>query len=256
MKRSRMFVLFSTVLCASMTAAAQGTYPHFSEDVNWQTTFTLVNMSLTDQAQAQISFFADDGTPLAMQIAGRDKAAVQQVAIPAGGSVTLALDAAGASWQGWAKLDSTNDVPIKGQGIFRRHQAGVPEAEGIVPLDTGYQPPSCIMALPNLGPPASTILPFDNTAGAYVTAIAIVNISHASRAIDLEYADETNHVLATDQIVLGAQQHTAFMVTDRIPTLANTKGVLHVNAGPQDVSLLAFLMRPTGTFTTILPVTQ
>jgi hypothetical protein len=146
----------------------------------------------------------------------------------------------GAVGEAWAKLASTNGVSIRGQGIYKYTPLTGSPSEMVVPLDTGYQAPVCIIGFPDLPAPSSTILPFDNT-GSSTTAIAVTNISAASKTFDMVYADENNVVIFTDHFTLAPNAHTSFLDTDRSSLLASKKGVLRVSAGPTDLSVLAFL---------------
>ena len=250
MRSTHVIVILVAALLLSLPAAAQGTFSQIALNANWQTIFILVNLSTTDAATPQLSFFQNDGTPLSIQVVGGNNAAVQGFAIPAGGSIVVTLQA-GAVGEAWAKLDST--VPVRGQGVYTHTQPGVADSSLVVPLDTGYQAPTCIIPFPNLPAPSSTILPFDTTAP-YTTAIAVTNISSASKTFDLVYSDQNNVAIFTDHITLASHAHVSFLAPDRSATLANVKGVLRVNAGPLDVSVLAFLYNLTsGASGTIFP---
>jgi hypothetical protein len=147
---------------------------------------------------------------------------------------------------------------IRGQGIYKYTPVGVAPSEMVVPLDAGYQAPTCIIPFPNLPAPSSTILPFDNT-GSLTTAIAVTNISAATKTFDMVYADENNVTIFTDHISMAAHAHFSFLDTDTSTAfgsalLANKKGVLRVGAGPTDISMIAFFYdTATGAFGTIFP---
>jgi hypothetical protein len=251
MKFKHVVAMVVAALLLSLPAAAQGTFTQIALNANWQTLFILVNLSTTDAATATLSFYQNDGTPLAVQIAGGATATTQNIPIPAGGSVTVTL-VAGQVGEAWATLTSSGPQ-IRGQGIFRHTQPGVADSELVVPLDTGYQAPTCIIPFPNLPAPSSTILPFDNTSPR-TTAIAVTNVSNASKTFNLVYADANNATIFTDTITLAAHAHISFLATDRSQALVNTSGVLRINAGPTDVSVLAFIYNLTsGASGTVFP---
>lgn len=253
----RIFSLVGAALLLSLPAAAQGTFAHFAVDSTWSTTFILVNTGTSVAAVGTLHLFNSDGTPMAMQVVGGARSDSHPVTVPAGGSATLVLDGTGAgSVTGWAKLELTSGA-LGGQILFHKNEGGG-QADAVVPLDTGYQPPLCIMGFPNQGAPNTTMLPFDNTANAFATGLALVNISTATKTFELEYADENHTVLYTDHVTLGANQHTAFMLTDPAHSNAASaaaKGVLRVKAGPTDVSVLGLLFRGNYQFSTIIPIT-
>jgi hypothetical protein len=252
MKFTKVAVILAAALLVALPVAAQGTFSQIALITGWDTKFILINLSTTDPAPGTLSFFGKDGSPVAIQVVGGNSATVQSFNIPAGGSITMALQP-GAVGEAWAKLASTNGVLIRGQGIYKYTPIGVAPSEMVVPLDTGYQAPTCIIPFPNLPAPSSTILPFDTT-GSMTTAIAVTNISAASKTFDMVYADENNVTIFTDHMTLAANAHTSFLAPDRSSTLAGKKGVLRLTAGPTDISMIAFFYDlSTGAFGTIFP---
>jgi hypothetical protein len=251
----RILALAEAALLLSLPAAAQGTFAQVAVDSTWSTTFILVNTGTSVAAVGTLHLFNDDGTPMVMQVVGGAKSDSHPVTVPAGGSATLVLDGTGAgSVQGWAKLELTSGA-LSGQALFHKN-AGGGQADAVVPLDAGYQPPLCIFTWIQ-APPNTMLLPFDNTANAFATGLALVNVSTATKTFELEYADENHTVLYTDHVTLGANQHTAFMLTDPAhsnATSAGAKGVLRVKASQNDVSVLGLLFRGNYQFSTIIPI--
>ncbi len=262
--RRRTFQLLILALVAGVAvASAQGTFGHLAYGAGWQTTFLIVNQDQTTAASVNLNFYADSGVALAAPVNGGAASSSYSVSIPPSGSASVVLpDVGGATtYEGWASLQVTNNVAVSGQAIFRQTLGSNPVLEAAVPF-TGGQP-VCIVSLWNVEPTHYILVPFDNTTGVHVTALAFANTTSAAISAPIEFEDPTGTAIVTGTLTLAAMNHTAFVSTDndRYPATAGKSGVLRItlpsgaNAG--DLTVLALLAdAKSGTLTTLLPITQ
>jgi hypothetical protein len=261
----RAFRVITLALAAALAvASAQGTFGHIAYGDGWQTTFLIVNQDTTTTAEVNLYFYSDSGAALALPVNGGPAASPYSVSIPPGGSASIILPDVGGTTanEGWASLQVTNNVAVSGQAIFRQDLGGSnPTLEAAVPF-TGGQP-VCILSLWNVEPTHYILVPFDNTTGVHVTALAFANTTSAAISAPIEFDDQTGTAIVTDTLTLAAMNHTAFVTADadRYPATAGKSGVLRItlpsgaNAG--DLAVLALLANSvSGTLTTLLPVTQ
>jgi hypothetical protein len=240
-------------------ARGQGTFAHIAYDGGYQTTFTFVNQSLTDQASLSLYFYGDTGTTLTPAIQGvANPTSPYSFTIPAGGSTVIVLPDSGAatSTTGWASLQSVNGVPVSGQGSFRRHAPPNPDYEMVVPLIGASS--DCIVPFP--ASDATITIPFNNVAGAYITAIAIANATNSAQAVPIAFYDQSNNQLTSDTLNLAALNHTAFGTSSKYPATAGQQGVIRISAGIQNIAVLALMVSVSNpsaeTMTSVLPITQ
>ena len=245
------------ILCAGGAFAQQGSFAQIAYGGSWQTTFTLLNLSSAELASVTLSFFGDDGSPLSAPIQGFGNTASYTFTIPEGGAQNVVLSSSDSTTtQGWATMRVASGV-VRGQGSFRFLLPGGPIWEAVVPLST---PSAALCILPFPPSPNPVILiPFDNTAGQYITSLAIANTTNAPLAVPIEFDDQSNTPLATDTLNLTAMQHKAFRSIDQYPQVAGKKGILRIHASASSVAVLGLLSNVTNAsnaITTIIPVTQ
>jgi hypothetical protein len=247
-----------SILCAA-GAFGQGTFGQIAFGGSWQTTFTLMNMSTTS-ADVTLSFFDDNGLPLAAPVQGFGVMSVYTFTIPPSNAQNVVLSSlAGTTTQGWASMSTTGNV--RGQGSFRFQLPSGVISEAVVPLSRPAQL-ECIVSFPP--PDPVIVIPFDNTGGQdntanqYVTSLAFVNTNtkSTSKSFAMEFYDQSNKLLAAPSLLLAAMGHTAFVSKDAYPALRNTKGILRIHASTADLTVLGLLSNFTGAITTIMPVTQ
>jgi hypothetical protein len=255
--------LFTLVLAAGLAiSSAQGTFGHIAYGAGWQTTFFVVNQDQTTAANVSLLFYADSGSALAAPVNGGAAASLHSFAIPAGGSASVVLPDVGGSttYQGWASLQVTNGVAVSGQAIFRENLGGShPILEAAVPFTGG--PPPCVVSFWSVAPTHFILVPFDNTTGMHVTALAFANTTSFPMSVPIEFDDPTGTAIVTGTLNLAALNHTAFVSTTNYPATAGKSGVLRISlpssANAGDLSVLALLAdSATGTLTTLIPITQ
>jgi hypothetical protein len=252
----RFFAL--TLLCAAGAFGQSqiGSFAQIAYGGSWQTTFTLINLDSADPVTLTLSFFADDGSVLNAPVQGFGVTSAYTFAIPPGGAQNVVLSGSSVSTtQGWASLSMTSASggPVRGQASFRFLLPGGAISEAVVPL-TLPSSALCIVPFPRFNP--VILIPFDNTAGQYVTSLAFANTTGSPQAYAIEFDDQSNAVLVTDTLALTPNQHKAFVSIKAYPALAGQKGVLRIHADPATLTVLGLLSNSTGAITTIIPVTQ
>jgi hypothetical protein len=248
----RFFVL--SVLCVGV-ASGQGTFGQIAYGGCWQTTFTLVNTSAQSAASVSLFFYADDGSPLSAPVRGIGNVSSYQFTISVNGAQDVVLSSTDANTtQGWASITTAGGVTVRGQGSFLCHNSGRPDFEAVVPLSTSGST-ECILPFPQ-SPNPVIVIPFDNTVGQHVTSLGFANTTNATLAVPVEFDDQSNNPLVTDTLNLAAMHHTAFVTTDKYPTLVGRKGILRIKASTANLTVLGLLFNDTGAFTTIMPITQ
>jgi hypothetical protein len=248
----RLFAL--STLCAGVAFGQQGTFGQIAYGGSWQTTFTLMNLSATSVATVTLSFFGDNGLPLVAPVLGFGVTSAYTFAIPAGGSQNVVLSSSDSTTtQGWASMSTTGTV--RGQGSFRFLVPNGTGAisEAVVPLSL---PGSALCIIPFPSPDPVIIIPFDNTGGQYVTSLALANSKATSLSFAIEFDDQSNNQLVSDNLSLPSLQHMAFVSTARYPAVVGKKGVLRIHASNSDLTVLGLLSNVTGAITTIIPVIQ
>lgn len=244
------------ILCAGSAFGQQGSFAQIAFGGSWQTTFTLLNLSASEPASVTLSFFGDNGSPLTTPVQGFGNTSSYTFTIQAGGAQNVVLfSASPVTTQGWASMSAVGGI-LRGQGSFRFVLPGGQISEAVVPLASSGST-ACIIPFPVVpGATPLILVPFDNTAGQYVTSLAIANTSNNPLAVPIEFDDQSNVQLVTDTLQLAVNQHMAFVSPQTYPALAGKKGILRIRASASSVTVLGLLSNFTNTITTIIPVTQ
>jgi len=194
-------------------------------------------------AQANLNFFADDGSPLFLPLefpqSGNGTASVAS-------SMSRTLAPGAALWvQSAAPLSNpaptigsaqlTTNGNIGGFVIFRYNPNG---QEAVVPMETRNA--------------NAYILAFDNTAGT-ATGVAINSVSGQAVSIPVVVRDDMGVQIATDTISLAANGHLAFTLsTDKYPATANIRGTVEFDKpAVAQIGVLGIRVPVTHTFTTL-----
>lgn len=241
--RSASFMVAGQTVLVSQTGGtytAAGTFPHFASGGGWQTSFTMFNRGY-GVANGYFNFYDEKGNlPISTERPGDfieragdytplAPAGLQSVAAPSG-SDTNPL-------QGWAQLLTNGNVSA--YEIFR------------LPASQGYLE---ALAVPETRSLSSYMLPFDTTGG-YEYSVALTSSSGLSGSVSISATDATTGaVLLSDSIPAPSMGHSSFVLTERYPALANTRGVLRFTtffAGQSNA--LALRLKP-GLSITSVPV--
>src|SRR5581483_5225690 len=123
----------------------------------------------------------------------------------------------------------TTDGSVSGFAIFQYTPTG---QEAVVPLETRNS--------------KSYLLAFDNTNN-LVTGVAVANLSTQQANIGVTIRDETGATLSSTGLVLPAQGHTSFLLTDQYAVTAGKRGTIEFTApGSTQISVLGLRTAPTG----------
>lgn len=257
-RTARLFVLLAA---AGVSGAwAQGTFGHLAYGGGWQTTFLVVNEDQTTEANVSLSFYSNSGTPLAAPVNGATPISVYSFSLEPNGSAEIVLPDVGGTTtnQGWASLAVSNTPTVTGQAIFRENLGGNnPVLEAAVPFTSPA--PACLIPFGTAGPTHYILVPFDNTTGVHVTALALANTTSSSMSIPIEFDDPTGAAIVSGTLSLGPMNHTSFVSTSQYPATQGKTGVIRITltANIGDLSVLALLAdQASGTLTTLIPVTQ
>jgi hypothetical protein len=252
----RLFLL--SILCTGAAFGqfqGQGTFAQIAYGGSWQTTFTLINVDSTDLANVTLNFFQDSGSPLTAPVQGFGNTSSYTFTIPASGATNVVLSSTASNvTQGWASMTVTAGS-VQGQGSFRFLLPTGVISEAVVPLSSGAS--VCIIPFPPSSNPV-ILIPFDNTGGQdfHFTSLAIANISGAPLTVPIEFDDQSNIQLVTDNLNLAINQHMAFVTSQSYPALAGKKGILRIKESTTMVTVLGLLSNATSAITTIVPITQ
>jgi len=225
-----------------------GAMAHLAAQENWTTAFTLVNKGGAS-AVARFSTFGDavDPTgngPLALQLtipqAGGGSLLASSFDRTLAANASLTVNTAGPAIPpvlvGSAQLAATGQVD--GFAIF--HQIPT-QQEAVVPMETRTA--------------SSYLLAFDNTGG-LVLGVAVENISAANAVIPVVIRDENGVLISApgDNIQLGGNGHTAFVLSIQFPVTAGKRGTIEFDtpAGGR-ISVLGLRFTPPNNALTTIP---
>ncbi len=205
----------------------------------WQSTITITNRSKYAQAYT-VTFWQDNGTPWSIPGIGSNTT----ITVPGNG--VKFLNSSGNSSglaEGWAKVEGYEDYSA--MAVYKVHGDGQDQQAAVTgdsTVNTGFS------------------MPFDESNGALV-GLALTNPSstQAQTALVVAY-DETGKVIANDfSMVLQPLQHTAFVLDQQFPSMANKRGKVRVFGIPTGNVQLPFLglngmgvrSLPDGSFTNL-----
>ncbi|MEQ1948311.1 MAG: hypothetical protein ABL995_14055 [Bryobacteraceae bacterium] len=209
----------------------------------WATRFTLVNNG-TSTANAQLSFYGDDGATLHLPFtfpqglpgAGAGIAPTpylsRDIAPGASFLVESSGDASASQLTGWAQLLTSGKVD--GFGIFKYPAFNW---EAVVPLETRGA--------------SSYYLAFDNT-GLLATGVAVSMITQGGD-VNIIIRDDSGAQIGTGKVTLESQGHTSFLLNDRFPITASKRGTVEFVA-PASGRISVLGLRANGPALTTLPV--
>lgn len=204
---------------------------------HWKTTITVVNND-TVPASFQLNFWAGDGTPLFLPLAGvGGTVASYKDTIPVGGSRTIATTGTSSQLsQGWCEVVSQQQVG--GLAIFRQRVAGKSDFEAASPI------------VPAAG--GRFLLPFDNTQS-FVTSMALVNPGTVAATVAVRIFDQYGNQLGSHSLPMNPRQQMAFQLIakDKFPETANQVGVVEFQSADSLLAGLGLRFNPGGAFTSM-----
>ena len=236
-------LIIVTGLWAQEPAPSRGYVSQIASGGGWKTTLTLFNPT-SAQGEVSVLFRADDGSPLSLPLVvtqggvkqtgtssevGRNIQPLAMLVIesegPAGSTVVT----------GWAEVISRPRVT--GSAIFSQQGPDGRSVEAISPVDYS--------ALP------SVVVTFDNRQGA-ATGVALVNPTETQVNLIVRSRNENGIELAQSRLMLPPRGHTAFVIGERLPSIAGLQGTIEF-LSPTTTQLTALGLRfsATGGFTSI-----
>lgn len=215
------------------------TIAQIADGEGWSTKFVFFNMG-DIPATFTVSFFGDDGNPLSLPFVGIGASSTLTGTVAVGGS--FRAETSGVSLpviQGWAEIDTPEfDMRVAGMAIFKWEIPGAPAFEAVVPFS---------------GSDDNQIMPFDSTGG-FVTGVALANTSSFSTmTIFFTFRDEGGIQTHLDSLTLAAGNHTAFLLSNMFPEVANQKGTVEFSTPDFGLVILGLRFNPDGAFTTVFP---
>jgi hypothetical protein len=186
-------------------------------------------------ANLTLQFFGDDGIPLPLFLGisgfGCSPAAAQasSVARTVDPGVTCGIVAVGAATS--PPLVGSAQLAIDGSGIgWIAYGAGRNEA--FVPLENRAA--------------SSFVLPYDNTNGT-LTGVAIANVAAQAADVPVVIRDDTGAQIGSATIVLVAEGHSSFVLSDQFPVTTNTLGTIEFGTPTAgQISVLGLRFAPSG----------
>ena len=223
---------------STYSSSIDGVVAQVVDGGSWKTIITLVNLD-TSAATYTIRFYADNGSPMALETTAGTGSTIAGT-LPVGGS--RVIDTAGTKAtlsQGWALVETSNIT--SGNAIFRQTVPGRPDFEASMPI--------VIYVEDN-----SYVLPFDHITSA--TGVAVVNpSSFSSITVFVTFRDEQGNQFYLNSFSLGPLQHTAFSLAERYPQSLGRRGVVELATPGLTMNVLG-LRFGAASFTSVLPLTH
>ena len=191
--------VFSAIPVHADDASTSLCFPQVVDGMGYRSTILLVNPQGADTTVARIEFFGDDGTPLALPIAGELRTSVD-LPLPAKGVAHLHTDGISSEMKvGWVRV--TSPAPIFGSAIFQ----------------TRYQD----RILSEAGVAASTLttrfVSYMESLGSTYSGVAICNPNAFGATMTLNLRTPAGALAATTSLLLPPWGHTAKFFTEWFP---------------------------------------
>jgi hypothetical protein len=204
---------------------------HIADGGQWTTTFTLVNLD-TVPAPYTLDFYADDGSPLTLGLAGIGSVTTTSGVLPVNGSTVIQTTGGPVLSQGWAYLDTTQSVGA--EAVFKSHVDGRADYEAAVAIDQGS---------------TSIEIAFDNSGG-YFTGVAIANTDSIFPAnVTVTVYDPQGVQIGTGSFALQPSGHVSLLLNLSYPITAGLTGTVEFTSDNGSIVGLGLRFNPTGPFT-------
>jgi len=239
-KRILLSLLLLAAPLAAVNVTGSNTLVHIADGDQWTTTFTIVNLDTTE-ASYVLYFYANDGTPLTLNIVGTGSVSTVTGALAVSGSAIIQTSGGPVLNQGWAQLQSSQKVGA--QAIFKNHVAGGADYEASVQIDLASQ--------------AFTIA-FDNSNG-YFTGVAVANTDRSNPAVVVAtFHDATGAQIVTGTVAtLPPLGHVSLLLNQNFPTTAGLTGTVEFTCVSFcSIAGLGLRFDPAGPFTSTTAFTQ
>jgi hypothetical protein len=234
-----------TTIPALASVTTGGLVAHIASGNGWRTTFVLVNIGASP-AQAQLSFFDDNGNPLPLPLTfpqsstGPTTASVYAPTIASGASRWIQTEGPLPTLLLTGSAQLSANANIQGFVIFHYDPNG---QEAVVPLESRNA--------------SAYLVAFDNTNGT-ATGIAVSDVSSQPLNLSVILRDDTGAILPGPSFLpLAANGHYSQLLTTLFPATAGRRGTVEFDtpAGAQ-ISVLGIRSPPALTFTTLPPLAK
>ncbi|HNY42336.1 MAG TPA: choice-of-anchor Q domain-containing protein, partial [Bryobacteraceae bacterium] len=198
----------------------------------WSTSLFLTNMGTT-AADVTASFYADNGTALAVPVQGGTATTIP-VSMPAGSTSRIELTSAGAVSQGWALVQMP--VSVRGFGIFSLSVNGNAAQEAVIPMsEDSLQSYSMI---------------WDDTG--FDTSMSIANPGDTAVVVNFTVRLASGTQIGTGTINLSAKEKRAFVARTQfnLPSMQGAHGSMDISVASGKLAVLGLRFGPLA-FTTI-----
>jgi virginiamycin B lyase len=235
--------LTSTMPLATPQRSANraGVFSQVAAGAGWKTSLYLLNPT-SAQSSATIKFWTDEGSAMTLPVAvldirGTSTQNAASVNVTLAPYSTVLIDCSSESpngLTGWAEVVSATS--LSGYGVFHYTSPQGIESEGTVPMDGDLE--------------SGFVLPFEAT-NQFGMGVALTNLaSSQTTTVKITLWDENGAALAGTNVDLPPAGHTSFMLNDRIPATANTRGFLQFTSiGGASITGLGIRVNPEGGFT-------
>lgn len=211
---------------------------------SWKTIFTLINTSSAPQT-ARLSFFSDNGNPLALRLKLAESSGgfvlastIDRTVGPGAGLVIETSGSDGEAVQvGWARLLTTGG--ISAFAVFQETMGAMVQ-EAAVPVEWIN---------------GDTHKVWFDTTGNYAAGVAVANLKASGATVGVVIRNDAGTILIQDGIAMAAMGHTSFGLVGRYPSLQNRRGTIEfIPPTGGQISLIGLRFNPTGAFSTTPPV--
>lgn len=229
---------------------------HIADGGGWQTTITVQNLRATPTTFS-IACYGDTGAPQPFSWNGVGVASALNGTLNGSGSLEIFTSgtAAGTS-VGWCNVSSPGTGP--NPSTQPKNDVAAFAIFSYAPTGQQVSVPASHWFLQNTA--NSLILAYDNTNGyAYGVALADSNVytyfGQPNDIVDVYAMDQNGNLIGTNSFFMVPGSHLSFVLTDRYPLLANTRGTItfaiHTSSGIATLAGLGIRAAASGAFTSV-----
>lgn len=207
--------------------------PQVVDGGGWQSTIVLTN-NTANRATATLIFHSETsgGATQAWSPPLLDVSSTAGLVLNGSSSLFIrTMGTAAALTVGWAELNA--DSGVSAYVVFTNRIPGQKDQEGTAPA----------VAATN-----RILVPYDDANG-YVTAIAVVNPTAAAQTISVGFRTVEGLVAVNSLPAVPAFGHTAFVLSQKFPTIAGHRGLAEFYSATGNISMIGLRFNPTQSFT-------
>ncbi len=222
MKPSRISVLLLFCLASPTLALAQRyfSFPHFASGGGWASDIYLTNQGSQTAGDVLLSFFDDNGTPLAVPTNQGTNTAFGLTLAP-GETKAIRTTTTGTFIVGHALVRFSSSASISGSEIFRYVVGNTTSTQVGVPLQAPFQ---------HFSFPVAIELSSGTNTGVALANPVIGSSQNQEQSVVLNLLRENGTLQQSVAVKLGAGQHAAKFLNELFPGLDNFSGALSISA--------------------------